>query len=137
MLSSSTVLLVPTHLKLLPFHLPPSCSQVFIASNMCQLKTVYGQAMAALLKNLDAFTITATMAQVLPVLHGRSYLDIASMRCQEEPGGSQREAGEWWELGLAQMPLQWWLGVHQCLGTFVSISTSWLLSHRHTDTHQS
>ncbi|XP_064024181.1 transcobalamin-2 isoform X2 [Pogoniulus pusillus] len=62
----------------------PWAMQVFIASNMCQLKTVYGQAMAALLKNLDAFTITATMAQVLPVLHGRSYLDIASMRCQEE-----------------------------------------------------
>ncbi|NXP74774.1 TCO2 protein, partial [Ramphastos sulfuratus] len=63
----------------------PWAMQVFIASNMCRLQTVYGQAMAALLKNLDAFTITATMAQVLPVLHGRSYLDIASMRCQKEP----------------------------------------------------
>ncbi|XP_054248833.1 transcobalamin-2 [Indicator indicator] len=63
----------------------PWAMQVFIASNMCQMQTVYGQAMAALLKNMDAFTTTATMAQVLPVLHGRSYLDITSMRCQEEP----------------------------------------------------
>ncbi|XP_068017979.1 transcobalamin-2 [Melanerpes formicivorus] len=63
----------------------PWAMQVFIASKMCHLQGVYGQAMAALLKNLNAFTTAATMAQVLPVLHGHSYLDITSMRCQEEP----------------------------------------------------
>ncbi|XP_075372420.1 transcobalamin-2 isoform X1 [Mycteria americana] len=63
----------------------PWAMQVFIATNTCRMQPAYGRAMAALLENLDAFTIAATMAQVLPVLHGRSYLDIASMRCQEEP----------------------------------------------------
>ncbi|NWU49571.1 TCO2 protein, partial [Dromas ardeola] len=63
----------------------PWAMQVFIATNMCRTQPAYGRAMAALLENLDAFTTAATMAQVLPVLHGRSYLDIASMRCQEEP----------------------------------------------------
>ncbi|XP_072736063.1 transcobalamin-2 isoform X1 [Ciconia boyciana] len=63
----------------------PWAMQVFIATNACRTQPAYGRAMAALLENLDAFTIAATMAQVLPVLHGRSYLDIASMRCQEEP----------------------------------------------------
>uniref|UniRef100_A0A663LX48 Transcobalamin-2 n=1 Tax=Athene cunicularia TaxID=194338 RepID=A0A663LX48_ATHCN len=53
---------------------------------MCRggLGWAYSRAMAALLGHLDAFSTAATMAQVLPVLHGRSYLDIASMRCQEE-----------------------------------------------------
>ncbi|NXC65896.1 TCO2 protein, partial [Anhinga anhinga] len=63
----------------------PWAMQVFIATHVCRTHPAYGLAMAALLKNLDAFTTAATMAQVLPVLHGRSYLDIASMRCQEEP----------------------------------------------------
>ncbi|KAM6051338.1 transcobalamin-2 [Theristicus caerulescens] len=64
----------------------PWAMQVFIATNTCQTQPAYGRAMAALLENLDAFTTAATMAQVLPVLHGLSYLDIASMRCREEPG---------------------------------------------------
>ncbi|NWH68837.1 TCO2 protein, partial [Geococcyx californianus] len=59
--------------------------QVFIATNTCRTQPAYGRAMAALLENLDAFTTTATMAQALPVLHGRSYLDITSMHCEEEP----------------------------------------------------
>ncbi|XP_074015821.1 transcobalamin-2 [Numenius arquata] len=63
----------------------PWAMQVFIATNTCQTQPAYGRAMAALLENLDAFTTAATMAQALPALHGRSYLDIASMRCQEEP----------------------------------------------------
>ncbi|XP_014792272.1 PREDICTED: transcobalamin-2 [Calidris pugnax] len=63
----------------------PWAMQVFIATDTCQTQPAYGRAMAALLKNLDAFTTTATMAQALPALHGHSYLDIASMRCQEEP----------------------------------------------------
>ncbi|KAM9219198.1 transcobalamin-2 [Leptosomus discolor] len=63
----------------------PWAMQVFIATNVCRLQPAYGRAMAALLGNLDAFTTAATMAQALPALHGRSYLDIASMRCREEP----------------------------------------------------
>ncbi|NXE30725.1 TCO2 protein, partial [Ardeotis kori] len=62
----------------------PWAMQLFIATNACQTQPAYGRAMAVLLENLDAFTAAATMAQALPVLHGRSYLDIASMRCQEE-----------------------------------------------------
>ncbi|NWI22322.1 TCO2 protein, partial [Sula dactylatra] len=63
----------------------PWAMQVFIATNTCRTQPAYGRAMAALLENLNAFTTAATMAQALPVLHGRSYLDIASMHCQEEP----------------------------------------------------
>ncbi|NXS67807.1 TCO2 protein, partial [Pandion haliaetus] len=63
----------------------PWAMQVFIATNACRKQLAYGRAMGALLENLDAFTTAATMAQALPVLHGRSYLDIASMHCQEEP----------------------------------------------------
>ncbi|XP_064321930.1 transcobalamin-2 isoform X1 [Phalacrocorax carbo] len=63
----------------------PWAMQVFIATNTCRTQPAYDRAMSALLENLDAFTTSATMAQVLPVLHGRSYLDIPSMHCQEEP----------------------------------------------------
>ncbi|NWW07349.1 TCO2 protein, partial [Oreocharis arfaki] len=63
----------------------PWALQVFLATGACQTELAFGQAMAALLENLEAFGTSATMAQVLPVLHGRSYLDIASMHCQEEP----------------------------------------------------
>ncbi|XP_026715692.1 transcobalamin-2 isoform X2 [Athene cunicularia] len=62
----------------------PWAMQVFIATDTCRTQPAYSRAMAALLGHLDAFSTAATMAQVLPVLHGRSYLDIASMRCQEE-----------------------------------------------------
>ncbi|NWR66734.1 TCO2 protein, partial [Bucorvus abyssinicus] len=62
----------------------PWAMQVFIATGACQTQPAYSRAMAALLENLDAFTTTATMAQVLPALHGRSYLDIATMSCREE-----------------------------------------------------
>ncbi|KFO73538.1 Transcobalamin-2, partial [Cuculus canorus] len=62
----------------------PWALQVFIATNACRTHSAYGRAMAALLENLDAFTTTATMAQALPALHGRSYLDISSMHCEEE-----------------------------------------------------
>ncbi|NXY13396.1 TCO2 protein, partial [Atrichornis clamosus] len=62
----------------------PWALQVFLATGMCQMESAYGRAMTALLDNLDAFGTAATMAQVLPVLHGRSYLDIASVHCQEE-----------------------------------------------------
>ncbi|KAM6120117.1 transcobalamin-2 [Phoenicopterus ruber ruber] len=62
----------------------PWAMQVFIATNTCQTQPAYGRAMAVLLENLDAFTTAATMAQALPALHGRSYLDIASMTCREE-----------------------------------------------------
>ncbi|NWZ26848.1 TCO2 protein, partial [Asarcornis scutulata] len=63
----------------------PLAMQVFIATDKCRTHTAYGRAMAALLQRLDAFTSAAAMAQALPVLHGRSYLDIASMQCKEEP----------------------------------------------------
>ncbi|NXF08575.1 TCO2 protein, partial [Smithornis capensis] len=63
----------------------PWALQVFLATGVCQAEPVYSRAMAALLENMDAFGTAATMAQVLPVLHGHSYLDIASMHCQEEP----------------------------------------------------
>ncbi|NXR46028.1 TCO2 protein, partial [Hippolais icterina] len=63
----------------------PWALQVFRATGVCQTEPVFDQAMITLVENLDAFGTTATMAQVLPVLHGRSYLDIASMHCQEEP----------------------------------------------------
>ncbi|NWS77030.1 TCO2 protein, partial [Crotophaga sulcirostris] len=62
----------------------PWAMQIFVATNTCRTEPAYDRAMAALLENLDAFTTTATMAQVLPALHGRSYLDIASMSCEEE-----------------------------------------------------
>ncbi|KAI1232863.1 hypothetical protein IHE44_0006043 [Lamprotornis superbus] len=63
----------------------PWVLQVFLATGTCQTEPEFSQAMAALLENLEAFGTAATMAQVLPVLHGHSYLDIASMHCQEEP----------------------------------------------------
>ncbi|NXG10036.1 TCO2 protein, partial [Sakesphorus luctuosus] len=62
----------------------PWALQVFLARGVCHTEPAYGRAVAALLENLDAFGTAATLAQVLPVLHGRSYLDIASMRCGEE-----------------------------------------------------
>ncbi|NXQ39589.1 TCO2 protein, partial [Catharus fuscescens] len=64
----------------------PWALQVFLATGTCQTESAFSQGMAALLENLEAFGTAATMAQVLPVLHGRSYLDIASMHCQDEPG---------------------------------------------------
>ncbi|NWI88526.1 TCO2 protein, partial [Pitta sordida] len=63
----------------------PWALQVFLATGVCHTEPAYSRAMAALLENLDAFGTAATMAQVLPVLHGHSYLDIASLHCQEEP----------------------------------------------------
>ncbi|XP_056359946.1 transcobalamin-2 [Oenanthe melanoleuca] len=62
----------------------PWALQVFLATGTCQ-ESEFSRGMAALLENLEAFGTAATMAQVLPVLHGRSYLDIASMQCREEP----------------------------------------------------
>ncbi|XP_064530639.1 transcobalamin-2 isoform X2 [Pseudopipra pipra] len=62
----------------------PWALQVFLATGMCHTEPAYSRAMAALLENLDAFGTATTMAQVLPVLHGHSYLDVASMSCQEE-----------------------------------------------------
>ncbi|NXF24692.1 TCO2 protein, partial [Rhodinocichla rosea] len=66
----------------------PWALQVFLATGECQTEPAFGQAMAALLENLEAFGTAATMAQVLPVLHGHSYLDITSRHCGEEPGRS-------------------------------------------------
>ncbi|XP_033924480.1 transcobalamin-2 isoform X2 [Melopsittacus undulatus] len=62
----------------------PWAMQVFIATNSCEAQAPYGRAMAALLQHVDAFSTAATLAQLLPVLHGHSYLDIASMHCKEE-----------------------------------------------------
>ncbi|XP_026715689.1 transcobalamin-2 isoform X1 [Athene cunicularia] len=103
----------------------PWAMQVFIATDTCRTQPAYSRAMAALLGHLDAFSTAATMAQVLPVLHGRSYLDIASMRCQEELGRSQGGAGTWRgaDMALAQMPPWWWLGVCQCHGGFLLTDT--------------
>ncbi|NXD03586.1 TCO2 protein, partial [Certhia familiaris] len=87
----------------------PWALQVFLATGMCQTESAFSQAMAALLENLEAFSTAATMAQVLPVLHGRSYLDITSMHCQEEPGRGQ---GQWdWGHHMRGWvsPLLWWL----------------------------
>lgn len=75
---------------------------------MCRTQPAYGRAMAALLENLHAFTTTATMAQALPALHGRSYLDIATMSCREEPGRSRRGHGSrGGGAGVGQMPPRW------------------------------
>ncbi|NWZ15908.1 TCO2 protein, partial [Agelaius phoeniceus] len=63
----------------------PWALQVFLATGDCKTEPAFGRAMAALLENLEAFGTAATMAQVLPVLHGHSYLDIASRHCGEEP----------------------------------------------------
>lgn len=100
----------PRHCALSPSSLS---SQVFIATDKCRAHTAYGRAMAVLLQHLDAFTSAAAMAQALPVLHGRSYLDIASMQCKEEPGrirgqGGAKGAGT----RLAPMP-PWWLSLSQ------------------------
>lgn len=62
----------------------PWAMQVFIATNSCEAQAPYGRAMAALLRHAGAFSTAATLAQALPALHGRSYLHIASMRCEEE-----------------------------------------------------
>ncbi|NXC43025.1 TCO2 protein, partial [Penelope pileata] len=62
----------------------PLAMQVFIATDTCGTQQAYGRAMAALLQHLDAFTSAGSVAQALPVLHGRSYLDIASMQCHQE-----------------------------------------------------
>ncbi|NWR79876.1 TCO2 protein, partial [Centropus unirufus] len=62
----------------------PWAMQLFIATYTCWTQPAYDRAMAALLENLDTFTTAATMAQALPALHGRSYLDVTSMQCQEE-----------------------------------------------------
>ncbi|NXY39002.1 TCO2 protein, partial [Pomatorhinus ruficollis] len=91
----------------------PWALQVFLATGVCQTEPAFGHAMAALLENLEAFSTAATMAQVLPVLHGRSYLDIASLHCQEEPGRSQgqRDWGQHWcphRDGWVS-PVLWWL----------------------------
>lgn len=88
-------------------------SQVFIATDKCRTHAAYSRAMAALLQRLDAFTSAAAMAQALPVLHGRSYLDIASMQCKEEPGRSRGQGGDKGAgTGLALMP-PWWLSLSQ------------------------
>ncbi|NWT12163.1 TCO2 protein, partial [Vireo altiloquus] len=84
----------------------PWALQVFLAMGTCQTEPAFGQAMAALQENLDAFRTAATLAQVVPVLHGRSYLDVASVQCREEPGGSQGQPG----LGSALVLTRWWLG---------------------------
>ena len=84
--------------------------------------------MSALLENLDAFTTSATMAQVLPVLHGRSYLDIPSMHCQEGPGRSQGSVGRQGKLG-------WGWRRCRCGGSLVSISAT-VASRRHADAHR-
>lgn len=84
---------------------------MFLATGACQTEPAFGRAMAALLENLGAFGIAATMAQVLPVLHGRSYLDIASMHCQEELGRSRGQLG----LGSVLVPPRWWLGVNSAM----------------------
>ncbi|XP_068767253.1 transcobalamin-2 [Struthio camelus] len=62
----------------------PLAMQFFIATNACQSEPEYRRARAALLQSLDNFTNPMAMSQLLPALYGRSYLDIASMRCQQE-----------------------------------------------------
>lgn len=104
--------------RLPPWDAAPSPSslwlQVFIATNSCEAQAPYSRAMAALLQHVDAFSTAATLAQALPVLHGRCYLDIASMRCEEELGRS------WGQLGGALAPPapRWWPGAHQHCGGF-------------------
>lgn len=95
-----------------PSHLHPSLSQVFLATGRCQTEPAFSQAMAALLENLGAFGTAATMAQVLPALHGHSYLDIASMHCGEEPGRSRGKrdwAQRWCHCPGWVSPVLWWL----------------------------
>ncbi|KFP88941.1 Transcobalamin-2, partial [Acanthisitta chloris] len=62
----------------------PWAVQVFLATGTCQTDTAYSRAVAALLQPLEAFGTAGTIGPVLPALHGRSYLDIASMECREE-----------------------------------------------------
>lgn len=86
---------------------------MFLATGECQTEPAFGQAMAALLENLGAFGTAATMAQVLPVLHGHSYLDIASRHCGEEPGRSWASG-----IGVSAGVTTGVAGCHQCRGGF-------------------
>ncbi|NWV65730.1 TCO2 protein, partial [Malurus elegans] len=91
----------------------PWALQVLLATGACRTEPAFGQAVAALLDNLDTFGTAATMAQALPVLHGRSYLDISSLPCLEEPGRSQGQPGWGWPHhhggGWASPGLRWLL----------------------------
>ncbi|NXK85462.1 TCO2 protein, partial [Formicarius rufipectus] len=93
----------------------PWALQLFLARGVCHTEPAFARAVAALLENLDAFGTAATMAQVLPVLHGHSYLDIGSLPCGEEPGTRRAPAGRggWW--------------CHRG-GGWVPISPCWLLA---------
>uniref|UniRef100_A0A8C5TYH1 Transcobalamin-2 n=1 Tax=Malurus cyaneus samueli TaxID=2593467 RepID=A0A8C5TYH1_9PASS len=91
----------------------PWALQVLLATGVCRTEPAFGQAVAALLDNLDAFSTAATMAQALPVLHGRSYLDISSLPCLEERGRSRGQpewgwphhrGGGWVSPGLRWLP---------------------------------
>ncbi|NXU48573.1 TCO2 protein, partial [Turnix velox] len=78
----------------------PLAMQVFIATNTCHTEPAYDRAMTALLKNLDALTTAHTMAQALPALHSRSYLDVASMSCQLGWRGEKEESQDGVGFGL-------------------------------------
>jgi len=114
----STVPRAPTRHRLLPGHLPSSRPQLFLATDTCRTQLAYSRAVAALLANADAFTTAATMAQALPALHGRSYLDVAATRCQEEPG---RRRGS--RAGVRAVPPRRRLGLGQYHGDFLPADT--------------
>ncbi|XP_067406301.1 transcobalamin-2 isoform X2 [Emydura macquarii macquarii] len=61
----------------------PLAVQLLIATRM-GTEPECTKVMATLLESLEAFQNPMTMSQLLPVLYGKSYLDIATMECQAE-----------------------------------------------------
>ncbi|NWI14173.1 TCO2 protein, partial [Crypturellus soui] len=62
----------------------PLAMQFFIATNACSSEPALSEAGSSLLSSLDNFTNPMALSQLLPVLYGRSYLDVASISCEGE-----------------------------------------------------
>ncbi|KAM8797543.1 transcobalamin-2 [Eudromia elegans] len=62
----------------------PLALQFFIATNACSSEPAFGDAWGSLLSSLDNFTNPMAISQLLPVLYGRTYLDVASITCEGE-----------------------------------------------------
>ncbi|NWY04188.1 TCO2 protein, partial [Nothoprocta ornata] len=60
----------------------PLAMQFFIAANACSSEPAFGQARGSLLSSLHNFTNPMALSQLLPVLYGHSYLDVASISCE-------------------------------------------------------
>ncbi|NXA55295.1 TCO2 protein, partial [Nothocercus julius] len=62
----------------------PLAMQFFIATNACSSEPAFREAKSSLLSSLDNFNNPMAISQLLPVLYGRSYLDVASISCEGE-----------------------------------------------------